>query len=71
MLDYLRGGDLFTRLNKEVSHLILVSKRVVLKNVCSLQIMFTEEDAKFYLAEIALALDHLHSIGIIYRDLSE
>lgn len=35
------------------------------------QIMFTEEDAKFYLAEIALALDHLHSIGIIYRDLSE
>ena len=33
--------------------------------------MFTEEDAKFYLAEIALALDHLHSIGIIYRDLSK
>lgn len=31
--------------------------------------MFTEEDAKFYLAELALALDHLHSIGIIYRDL--
>jgi serine/threonine protein kinase len=31
--------------------------------------MFTEEDVKFYLAELALALDHLHSIGIIYRDL--
>lgn len=31
--------------------------------------MFTEEDAKFYLAEIALALDHLHSLGIVYRDL--
>lgn len=31
--------------------------------------MFTEEDAKFYLAEIALALDHLHSLGILYRDL--
>jgi hypothetical protein len=29
--------------------------------------MFTEEDVKFYLAELALALDHLHSIGIIYR----
>lgn len=33
------------------------------------QIMFTEEDVKFYLAELALALDHLHSLGIIYRDL--
>ena len=33
------------------------------------QVMFTEEDVKFYLAELALALDHLHSVGIIYRDL--
>ena len=31
--------------------------------------MFTEEDVKFYLAELALSLDHLHKIGIIYRDL--
>ena len=35
----------------------------------SQKIMFTEEDVKFYLAELALALDHLHKIGIIYRDL--
>lgn len=49
ILDFLRGGDLFTRLSKEI--------------------MFTEEDVKFYLAELALALDHLHSLGIIYRDL--
>jgi p90 ribosomal S6 kinase len=49
ILDFLRGGDLFTRLSKEV--------------------MFTEEDVKFYLAELALALDHIHSLGIIYRDL--
>ena len=33
------------------------------------QIMFTEDDVKFYLAELALALQHLHSLGIIYRDL--
>lgn len=33
------------------------------------QVMFTEEDVKFYLAELALALDHLHGLGIIYRDL--
>ena len=31
--------------------------------------MFTEQDVKFYLAELALALDHLHSLGIAYRDL--
>jgi len=31
--------------------------------------MFTEEDVKFYLAELALALSHLHRHGIIYRDL--
>ncbi|XP_055297203.1 ribosomal protein S6 kinase alpha-3 [Sitodiplosis mosellana] len=49
ILDFLRGGDLFTRLSKEV--------------------MFTEEDVKMYLAELALALSHLHSLGIIYRDL--
>ncbi|KER21915.1 hypothetical protein T265_09868 [Opisthorchis viverrini] len=31
--------------------------------------MFTEEDVKFYLAELALALDYLHRHGIVYRDL--
>ena len=36
ILDFLRGGDLFTRLSKEV--------------------MFTEDDVTFYLAELALAL---------------
>ena len=33
------------------------------------QVMFTEDDVKFYLAELALALDHLHGLGIVYRDL--
>lgn len=27
------------------------------------------EEAKFYIAEIALALHHLHTLGIVYRDL--
>ena len=31
--------------------------------------MFTETDVRFYLAELALALDHIHSLGIVYRDL--
>jgi len=37
--------------------------------VSPLQVMFTEDDVKFYLAELALALDHLHGLGIVYRDL--
>jgi serum/glucocorticoid-regulated kinase 2 len=30
---------------------------------------FEEDRTKFYTAEIILALDSLHSMGIIYRDL--
>uniref|UniRef100_A0A8B9KDW2 non-specific serine/threonine protein kinase n=1 Tax=Astyanax mexicanus TaxID=7994 RepID=A0A8B9KDW2_ASTMX len=68
ILDFLRGGDLFTRLSKEVSQCIRVTSLFLLHS-CASVVMFTEEDVKFYLAELALALDHLHSLGIIYRDL--
>jgi serine/threonine protein kinase len=30
---------------------------------------FDEDRVRFYAAQIALAIDHLHSFGIIYRDL--
>eukprot|EP00117_Sycon_ciliatum_P004945 scpid27601/ scgid9095/ Beta-adrenergic receptor kinase 1; G-protein-coupled receptor kinase 2 len=30
---------------------------------------FTEDEVKFYVAEISLGLDHLHSRSIVYRDL--
>ena len=33
------------------------------------QIRFSEDRARFYAAEIILALEHLHEHGIIYRDL--
>lgn len=49
ILDFLRGGDLFTLLSKETTLL--------------------EEDVVFYMAELILALEHLHSMGIVYRDL--
>jgi len=31
--------------------------------------MFMEDAARTYLAELVLALEHVHSLGIIYRDL--
>lgn len=31
--------------------------------------VFTEDRARIYIAEIVLALEHLHNMGIIYRDL--
>jgi serine/threonine protein kinase len=31
--------------------------------------IFDEDRVRFYAAQIALAIDHLHSFGIIYRDL--
>ena len=89
ILNFLRGGDLFHRLSKEVdtvnsfwkchaayfyfffSHpppfpdLLFSSSRFFGIG----QVMFTEEDVKFYLAELALALGHLHTLGIMYRDL--
>jgi hypothetical protein len=33
------------------------------------QTMFDETEVQFYAAEIALALSHLHSLGILHRDL--
>uniref|UniRef100_A0A8C9R095 Ribosomal protein S6 kinase n=1 Tax=Scleropages formosus TaxID=113540 RepID=A0A8C9R095_SCLFO len=65
ILDFLRGGDLFTRLSKEVRTCVTTCASLS----CPHQVMFTEEDVKFYLAELALGLDHLHGLGIIYRDL--
>jgi serine/threonine protein kinase len=36
----------------------------------SLERMFSEETAAFYMAEMVLALDHLHNtVGVVYRDL--
>ena len=31
--------------------------------------MFTEDEARFYICEIILGLEHLHGNNIVYRDL--
>ncbi|KMS94431.1 hypothetical protein BVRB_021480, partial [Beta vulgaris subsp. vulgaris] len=49
ILDFIPGGELFSRLNAEN--------------------FFLEPMAVFYAAEIVLAISHLHSRNIIYRDL--
>uniref|UniRef100_A0A671LZF9 Ribosomal protein S6 kinase n=1 Tax=Sinocyclocheilus anshuiensis TaxID=1608454 RepID=A0A671LZF9_9TELE len=75
ILDFLRGGDVFTRLSKEVNYLVCINcspppcRKLILIWLLSISVMFTEEGVKFYLAELALALDHLHNLGIVYRDL--
>ena len=49
VLDYIPGGELFTRLNE--------------------QRFFLENAARFYIAEIILAIEYLHECNIVYRDL--
>ena len=49
IMDYIGGGELFSRLDDEME--------------------LAEEAAKFYAAEVILALETLHSKDIIYRDL--
>lgn len=35
----------------------------------SKEVTLKEEHVKFYLAELTLAIGHLHSLNIVYRDL--
>ncbi len=30
---------------------------------------FDEEEARFYVAELVVAIDHLHNMNVLYRDL--
>jgi serine/threonine protein kinase len=33
------------------------------------KVRFSEKETRFYAAELILALEHLHSMGFIYRDI--
>lgn len=54
ILEYIPGGELFHH---------LTSSKNSLGNV------FKEDHVAFYAAQMALALKHLHELGIVYRDL--
>lgn len=54
ILEYIPGGELFHH---------LTSSKNALGNV------FKEDHVAFYAAQMALAIKHLHELGIVYRDL--
>ncbi|KAL5351340.1 cAMP-dependent protein kinase catalytic subunit [Pseudogymnoascus australis] len=57
VMDFVEGGELFSLLRKSQASDLLFSTR------------FPNPVAKFYAAEVTLALEYLHSKDIIYRDL--
>lgn len=66
VMDYVPGGELFTLLRRSNVRLPLFSLSCPLT---WFRQRFPDPVAKFYAAEVALALNHLHSLDIIYRDL--
>jgi protein kinase A len=64
VMDFVEGGELFSLLRKSQ-----VSVSVCPWYSIDNQQRFPNPVAKFYAAEVVLALDYLHSQNIIYRDL--
>lgn len=75
VMDFVEGGELFSLLRKsqvsKIGYCSFVSSVIRLwEYLCSLnEKRFPNPVAKFYAAEVTLALDYLHSRHIIYRDL--
>lgn len=72
-LEYPSGGSLRALLRRRSAPLGLgrpSSPRTFADRPATNQLRVSEEEAAFYLAEIACALSHLHSSGVAYGDLS-
>lgn len=64
VMDFISGGELFSLLRK--SQVRLPFFTVEGRTLTNAQ-RFPDPVAKFFAAEVALALDYLHSLDIIYR----
>lgn len=70
VMDFIEGGELFSLLRKsQVCILYMLFVGAMAPADYLLAQRFPNPVAKFYAAEVTLALDYLHSLNIIYRDL--
>jgi len=71
VMEYMAGGDLLGLLIKKVSFFYPFSfpfHLLPLLTNLEFQDIFSEEFAKFYAAEMVVAIDTVHSLGYIHRD---
>ena len=72
IMDFVHGGELFTLLRKAqsgVGHAFTQSQYAYRIPFLVFLQRFPDPVAKFYAAEVAMALNYLHTHDIIYRDL--